>query len=199
MVTRLAILCTQNDLIVGEVYIFFIFILGKLQTLDVLLQRLKAGGHRYSAKFRPKARGLQRLRRSKSPELLHIKTPKPSYIWIADICSVDSVSYLVIAKMVSTQRNFHLWTSRATALYSFIPLSLSSSSPPFPYRILIFTQMARMLDVLEIFLNYHGHTYLRLDGATPVQKRQVFSSACTASSEQWVWVQHDADLTLCLR
>ena len=30
-----------------------------------------------------------------------------------------------------------------------------------------------MLDVLEIFLNYHAHTYLRLDGATPVQKRQV--------------------------
>ena len=41
------------------------------------------------------------------------------------------------------------------------------------YRVLIFTQMARMLDVLEIFLNYHGHAYLRLDGATPVQKRQV--------------------------
>ena len=33
--------------------------------------------------------------------------------------------------------------------------------------------MARMLDVLEIFLNHHDHTYLRLDGATPVQKRQV--------------------------
>jgi len=42
-------------------------------------------------------------------------------------------------------------------------------------RVLIFTQMARMLDVLEIFLNYHGHTYLRLDGATPVQKRQVYT------------------------
>lgn len=40
-------------------------------------------------------------------------------------------------------------------------------------RVLVFTQMARVLDVLEIFLNYHGHTYLRLDGATPVQKRQV--------------------------
>ena len=32
--------------------------------------------------------------------------------------------------------------------------------------------MARILDILEIFLNYHGHTYLRLDGATPPQKRQ---------------------------
>ena len=49
----------------------------------------------------------------------------------------------------------------------------------FPYRVLIFTQMARMLDVLEIFLTYHGHTYLRLDGATPVTKRQVSTLYCT--------------------
>ena len=41
------------------------------------------------------------------------------------------------------------------------------------FRVLIFTQMSRVLDILEIFLNYHGHTYLRLDGTTPVQKRQV--------------------------
>jgi hypothetical protein len=38
--------------------------------------------------------------------------------------------------------------------------------------VLIFTQMSRMLDVLEIFLNLHGHSYLRLDGATGVDKRQ---------------------------
>lgn len=51
-----------------------------------------------------------------------------------------------------------------------------------------------MLDVLEIFLNYHGHTYLRLDGATPVQKRQVYSSACVFSTK--LWVQHDADFVI---
>lgn len=38
---------------------------------------------------------------------------------------------------------------------------------------LIFTQMTRMLDVLESFLNYHGHIYLRLDGTTKVEQRQV--------------------------
>lgn len=38
---------------------------------------------------------------------------------------------------------------------------------------LIFTQMTRMLDVLEQFLNYHGHIYLRLDGSTRVEQRQV--------------------------
>ncbi|KAG7280656.1 hypothetical protein CRUP_023275 [Coryphaenoides rupestris] len=32
--------------------------------------------------------------------------------------------------------------------------------------------MTRMLDVLEQFLNYHGHIYLRLDGSTRVEQRQ---------------------------
>ncbi|KAL1466253.1 hypothetical protein MTO96_042866 [Rhipicephalus appendiculatus] len=41
------------------------------------------------------------------------------------------------------------------------------------HRVLIFTQMTRMLDVLEQFLNYHGHTYLRLDGSTRVDQRQA--------------------------
>ena len=41
------------------------------------------------------------------------------------------------------------------------------------HRALIFTQMARMLDVLEAFLNIHGHIYLRLDGATSIEQRQV--------------------------
>ena len=40
------------------------------------------------------------------------------------------------------------------------------------HRVLIFTQMSKMLDILEAFLNLHGHTYLRLDGATGVDKRQ---------------------------
>ncbi|XP_066579352.1 helicase SRCAP isoform X2 [Amia ocellicauda] len=40
------------------------------------------------------------------------------------------------------------------------------------HRVLIFTQMTRMLDVLEQFLNYHGHIYLRLDGSTRVEQRQ---------------------------
>ncbi|XP_056644553.1 helicase domino isoform X1 [Diorhabda sublineata] len=41
------------------------------------------------------------------------------------------------------------------------------------HRVLIFTQMTKMLDVLEAFLNYHGHIYLRLDGTTRVDQRQV--------------------------
>lgn len=40
------------------------------------------------------------------------------------------------------------------------------------HRVLIFTQMTRMLDVLEQFLTYHGFAYLRLDGSTNVMERQ---------------------------
>ncbi|KAF9935712.1 swr1 complex component [Modicella reniformis] len=43
------------------------------------------------------------------------------------------------------------------------------------HRALIFTQMTRMLDILEIFLNIHGHRYLRLDGATKVENRQLLT------------------------
>ena len=40
-------------------------------------------------------------------------------------------------------------------------------------KVLIFTQMTRMLDILEIFLNIHGFTYVRLDGSTKVDIRQT--------------------------
>lgn len=41
------------------------------------------------------------------------------------------------------------------------------------HRVLIFTQMSKMLNVLEAFLNFHGYIYLRLDGTTKVDQRQV--------------------------
>lgn len=43
------------------------------------------------------------------------------------------------------------------------------------HRILIFTQMTRILDILEIFLNLHGYLYLRLDGATKIEDRQYIT------------------------
>ncbi|KAF9924257.1 swr1 complex component [Linnemannia zychae] len=43
------------------------------------------------------------------------------------------------------------------------------------HRALIFTQMTKVLDILEIFLNIHGHRYLRLDGATKVENRQLLT------------------------
>jgi helicase SWR1 len=43
------------------------------------------------------------------------------------------------------------------------------------HRALIFTQMTKMLDILEQFLNIHGHRYLRLDGTTKVEQRQMLT------------------------
>ena len=43
------------------------------------------------------------------------------------------------------------------------------------HKALIFTQMTKMLDVLEAFLNLHAYTYLRLDGTTKPEQRQVES------------------------
>ncbi|KAL9601814.1 MAG: hypothetical protein Q9219_002304 [cf. Caloplaca sp. 3 TL-2023] len=41
------------------------------------------------------------------------------------------------------------------------------------HRALIFTQMTKVLDLLEQFLNIHGHRYLRLDGSTKIEQRQI--------------------------
>ncbi|PKU84185.1 DNA helicase INO80 [Dendrobium catenatum] len=41
------------------------------------------------------------------------------------------------------------------------------------HRALIFTQMTKMLDILEAFINLYGYTYMRLDGSTPPEQRQT--------------------------
>merc|ERR1712025_928023 len=56
------------------------------------------------------------------------------------------------------------------------------------HRALIFTQMTKVLDVLEAFLNFHGHTYLRLDGSTKVEQRQVLMERFNASSKYFVFI-----------
>lgn len=43
------------------------------------------------------------------------------------------------------------------------------------HRVLIFTQMTKVLDILEIFLSFHGHRYLRLDGSTNIEQRQIIT------------------------
>ncbi|XP_051168190.1 helicase domino isoform X6 [Leptopilina boulardi] len=56
------------------------------------------------------------------------------------------------------------------------------------HRVLIFTQMTRMLDVLEAFLNFHGHIYLRLDGATKVDQRQVLMERFNADKRIFCFI-----------
>ncbi|KAI9892111.1 MAG: swr1 complex component [Vezdaea aestivalis] len=43
------------------------------------------------------------------------------------------------------------------------------------HRVLIFTQMTKVLDLLEQFMNIHGHRYLRLDGQTKIEQRQILT------------------------
>jgi E1A-binding protein p400 len=40
------------------------------------------------------------------------------------------------------------------------------------HRVLIFTQMTRMLDILEVFLSFYAYNYVRLDGTTKIERRQ---------------------------
>lgn len=56
------------------------------------------------------------------------------------------------------------------------------------HRVLIFTQMSRMLDIFEQFLNYHGHTYLRLDGSTKIDQRQALMERFNADKRIFCFI-----------
>lgn len=56
------------------------------------------------------------------------------------------------------------------------------------HKALIFTQMTKMLDVLETFLNLHGFTYLRLDGSTPPEQRQLLMQRFNTNPKLFVFI-----------
>ena len=56
------------------------------------------------------------------------------------------------------------------------------------HRVLIFTQMTKMLDILEQFLNIHGHRYFRLDGATKIEARQSLTERFNSDSRIPVFI-----------
>ena len=56
------------------------------------------------------------------------------------------------------------------------------------HRCLIFTQMTKMLNVLENFMCLHGHTYFRLDGATGVEKRQSLTERFNRDSKVFAFI-----------
>jgi superfamily II DNA/RNA helicase len=41
------------------------------------------------------------------------------------------------------------------------------------HKVVLFTQMSKMLDVIEKFLSLNGYTYVRLDGSTKIEHRQL--------------------------
>lgn len=56
------------------------------------------------------------------------------------------------------------------------------------HRVLIFTQMTRVLDILEMFLSHNGHRYLRLDGSTKIEDRQVLTERFNSDSRIFVFI-----------
>ncbi|EJD41611.1 hypothetical protein AURDEDRAFT_186421 [Auricularia subglabra TFB-10046 SS5] len=56
------------------------------------------------------------------------------------------------------------------------------------HRVLIFTQMTRVLDILEAFLNLHGWRYLRLDGATKIEDRQYITERFNSDAKVFAFI-----------
>eukprot|EP00210_Caulerpa_lentillifera_P000034 g33.t1 len=56
------------------------------------------------------------------------------------------------------------------------------------HRVLIFTQMSKVLDILEEFLNIHGYRYLRLDGSTKAESRQGLMQRFNQDSRIFVFI-----------
>jgi SNF2 family DNA or RNA helicase len=55
-------------------------------------------------------------------------------------------------------------------------------------RCLIFTQMSKMLNILEGFLNLHGYVYMRLDGSTKPAQRQALMTRFNSSTKHFVFI-----------
>ena len=56
------------------------------------------------------------------------------------------------------------------------------------HKALIFTQMTKMLDILEVFLNLNGHTYVRLDGSTKPEQRQILMQRFNTNPKLFVFI-----------
>ncbi|KAK9058759.1 hypothetical protein SSX86_023601 [Deinandra increscens subsp. villosa] len=55
-------------------------------------------------------------------------------------------------------------------------------------RALIFTQMTKMLDVLEAFINIYGYTYMRLDGSTQPEERQTLMQRFNTNPKYFLFI-----------
>jgi len=64
----------------------------------------------------------------------------------------------------------HLWenSGKMSLLHKLLPKLKAKES-----RVLIFSQMTRVLDILEDYMNYNGYEYCRIDGSTDGEKRDA--------------------------
>ncbi|KAM7270265.1 hypothetical protein ACFE04_029479 [Oxalis oulophora] len=56
------------------------------------------------------------------------------------------------------------------------------------HRALIFTQMTKMLDILEVFINLYGYTYMRLDGSTQPEERQTLMQRFNTNPKYFLFI-----------
>ena len=56
------------------------------------------------------------------------------------------------------------------------------------HRAILFTQMSKMLDVMEEFINLHGYTYLRLDGTTSPEQRQILMTRYNTNPKIFLFI-----------
>ena len=56
------------------------------------------------------------------------------------------------------------------------------------HRCLIFTQMTKMLNVLEAWINIQGYTYVRLDGSTKVEDRQKLMDRFNLTNKYFLFI-----------
>ncbi|ESN92387.1 hypothetical protein HELRODRAFT_103742 [Helobdella robusta] len=55
-------------------------------------------------------------------------------------------------------------------------------------RILLFSQFTMMLDIIEVYLEFRGYKYLRLDGSTPVTERQELIDKFTDDDDIFIFL-----------
>ena len=56
------------------------------------------------------------------------------------------------------------------------------------HRCLLFTQMSRMLDIFETFLNMHHFSYLRMDGSTSLPQRQKMMEKFNNDNQVFIFI-----------
>jgi len=56
------------------------------------------------------------------------------------------------------------------------------------HKCLIFTQMTKMLDILECFLTMNNHNYVRLDGSTSIESRQILMDRFNSDSKLFCFI-----------
>ena len=66
--------------------------------------------------------------------------------------------------------SYHDWIFRSSGKFELIDRILPKLKE-FNHRVLIFTQMTHLMDIMQIYFDYKGIKHLRLDGSTKADDR----------------------------